>query len=107
MHILSLDDMSRHKENMDMPKRMTPARYREAFCSRLKNLRESAGYTQKEVALELGIDKDTYAKYESRSLLPHHLITQVAELFYVDVVFLLSGHGRIIPKSDTRRAAAK
>jgi len=111
MHILSSDNMSIVNHTRAMPKRMTPARYRETFCARLKNLRESAGMTQKELARELGIDKDTYAKYESRSLLPHHLIMPVCEILGVDAAFLVSGQGNTSPKTTPRplpgRSSAK
>lgn len=73
----------------------TPTKYREAFCERLQRVRISAGYTQASLARELKIDKDTYAKYESRSLLPHHLIPAVCELTHTDAWFLLTGKAKI------------
>ena len=70
----------------------TPAtRYRKAFCQRLKAAREAAGYTQITFAKELGLERDTYAKYESRSLLPHHLIPRVCQLTGHDAWYMLTG----------------
>ncbi len=76
-----------------MTKSTTPAQYKKTFIARLKAIREAAGYTQTEFARGLGLkDRDAYAKYESRSLLPHHLITKVCDLTGHDPYFLLTGN---------------
>ena len=69
----------------------SPTKYKEAFCVRLGALRRAAGYTQVEMANMLGIPRDTYAKYEKRSLLRHDLISHVAEITGHDVWFVLTG----------------
>lgn len=70
---------------------ITPAQYKKAFCTRLKSIREATGLNQDDFAKQLGIKRDTYAKYESRSLLPHHLIPRVCEITGHDCWFVLTG----------------
>ena len=66
--------------------------YRRKFCRRLKRLRENAGYsTQNGLAWELGISPGTYASYESRFLMPHHMIPLVCELLNCGPWMLLTG----------------
>jgi len=72
-------------------RKKSPKKYKNEFCLRLRVIRESCGYTQEEFAKLLGISRDTYSKYEYRSLLPHHLIPVVCELSGHDPWFLLTG----------------
>lgn len=71
-----------------------PGAYRDAMCARLKAARKAAGYTQESFAELLGLDEKTYAKYESRSLLPHPLIGRVCRLLDIDAFVFLDGFGR-------------
>ena len=48
----------------------TSKEHKEAFTQRVKDARVAAGYTQLEMANLLGIDRDKYKQYESRSYLP-------------------------------------
>lgn len=55
--------------------------FRPVVCGRIKDARDKAGYTQRSMATALGIeDASKYAKYESRSLMPHEYLTRFAEL---------------------------
>lgn len=69
----------------------TPANYKVAFCARLAAMRKAAGFTQEDFADKLGVSRDTYSKYESRSYLRHDLIAPAAELTNHDPCFLLTG----------------
>lgn len=44
--------------------------YREVFPSRVRKARMDSGFTQREVAKELGIKQSTIAKYETGKLEP-------------------------------------
>lgn len=58
----------------------SPARFKKAFLARTKLAREAAGLTQEELAKRLGIRQDKYAKYESRSPLPHQYVARFCEV---------------------------
>lgn len=55
---------------------LTPQEFILAFVARTKNFRNSTGKTQRDMADILGIPEKTYARYESRSPLPHHHISR-------------------------------
>lgn len=53
----------------------TPAIYKQEFCARTKRFRLRAGYKNRtEFAGLLGVSPENYAKYETRTPLPHHLV---------------------------------
>lgn len=67
----------------------------------LKILRKRERMTQAEIALKLGVDRSTYAKYESGQSEPNFETTQkLAALFGVSVDFLIGGQA---PNSNSRR----
>lgn len=56
----------------------------------LRELRQKAGYTQKDIACYLGIDRTTYVKYETGASEPNiDTITKLANYFGVSTDFLL------------------
>ena len=57
---------------------MSPAQFKQAFISRVRTARETAGYSQREMAEALHIPLKNYESYESRTPLPHFLILQFA-----------------------------
>ena len=58
-----------------------PQWFTKSFVMRTKMLREAAGFeTHRDMAQALGIKPDTYAKYETRSCLPHHLMPKFVSL---------------------------
>ena len=68
------------------------AAYRIMFTERLKIMRKQAGFrNQLSVARELGISVTTYASYESRTLVPHHLIPSLCELLNCSPWLLFTG----------------
>ena len=68
------------------------AAYRIEFFDRLKTMRKEAGYrTQFSIARELEVSTATYARYETRTLVPHHLIPLVCELLNCSPWLLLTG----------------
>lgn len=86
-----------------MTKIRVSAEYRKAMCQRLKDARDAAGYTQGTFAEKLGLNEKTYAKYESRSLLPHPLIGTVCRLLDLDAFVFLDGYGRDAQRAKPRR----
>ena len=59
---------------------------------RLKILRKREGMTQAEVALKLGVDRSTYAKYESGQSEPNfEMLQKLASLYGASVDFLIGG----------------
>jgi N-acylneuraminate cytidylyltransferase len=53
-------------------------------------VRRAAGLSRAEAARRLGLDADAYAAYETRTLLPHHLIAAFARLVGVPLAALLA-----------------
>lgn len=86
----------------------TPAKYKTAFCQRIANARDSAGFTQETMGKALGIGRDRYAKYETRSLMPHHLLVEFCKLTGHHPWYILTGQAS--PKSPgtdpSQRSAA-
>lgn len=59
---------------------------------RLKVLRKKAGYTQADVAAMLGIDRSTYAKYETGQSEPNfEMLQKLSALFHASIEFLING----------------
>ena len=84
-------------------------KYKEAFLARVKGAREAAGYNQEEMAGELDISRDRYAKWETRSLLPHQFIAAFAEITGHDAWFILTGqsHQPSKPKTNVTPLTSK
>lgn len=74
-----------------VPKPYTPTTYRKAFVQRVKAARIRSGKTSQDVAHSLGIPKDTYLRYETRTLLPHHLVAAFCQLTGEEVTWLVTG----------------
>lgn len=77
----------------------SPARFKKEFCARLRVARIAARYEPEQVADLLGVAVDTWRRYEVRTLLPHHLLPRVCELFGVTVDFFYAQ-----PEQESRRA---
>ena len=57
---------------------------------RLKVLRKKEGYTQADVAAKLGIDRSTYAKYETGQSEPNfEMLQKLSDLFHASIEFLI------------------
>ena len=74
----------------------TPREYREAFVARVRQARTDAGYTQRAVAMLLGVDASTYNNYERGrgkeppTLMPLHLIERFCVLCQVPIDWLVT-----------------
>jgi len=75
----------------------TPRDYRDAFVARVRQARTDAGYTQRAVAMLLGVDASTYNNYERGrgkeppTLMPPHLIERFCVLCQVQIDWLVTG----------------
>ena|SRR5712675_1581654 len=80
----------------------TPTAYRNAFVQRVRAARNLAEKTPLEMAQLLDLPKDTYHRYETRTLLPHHLLETFCKLTGQDLTWLITGrHRRPEPAGDS------
>ena len=94
---------------MGMSKKKTSAAWQKAFKARTQLLRDGAGYSQGEMARELGVPKDTYAKWENRpgSIMPHDRIPKFLEITGGSYGYLFEGHpGSAVQDHGDKNAAA-
>jgi hypothetical protein len=68
-----------------------PAAYRAAFIKRVRAARALYTENPPEMALALGVERDTYYRYEKRLMMPHHLIPRFCEITGVTVQWLIEG----------------
>lgn len=62
------------------------------FCSNLKFARKECGYTQKEVALKLGVVESCYANWEQGRTEPSiELLRQLGNILKIDLETLING----------------
>lgn len=69
----------------------TPLGYRNAFVERIRASRLISDKSPLEMAQLLDVPKDTYHRYETRTLLPHHLIQTFCEITGQDLYWLITG----------------
>jgi len=68
--------------------------YKLEFRARVKESRVAAKLKQWQIAETLGMTQDKYKQYETRSLLPHHLIGRFCVICHVNPEWLITGHGQ-------------
>jgi hypothetical protein len=74
------------------PKEPTsPAAYRTAFFKRVRAARALYTDDPPEMAKALGVEKGTYYRYETRTMLPHHLIPKFCAITGVTTEWLING----------------
>ena len=62
----------------------------EELCARLRKLRDKYGYTQRDVADQIGLGKSAYRSYENNDRrIPVDVLTRVAALYNISVDELL------------------
>ena len=69
----------------------TPSTWRKEFIKRVKAARIVSGKKPVEVAAALGVNLDTYTRWETRALLPHHVVMPFCQITGADPVMLLTG----------------
>lgn len=65
--------------------------FNDAFCGRVKRLREEKAWSAEQMAIALGIPPDRYRKYEGRSPMPQYLIPRFAGVVGRSVEYILTG----------------
>lgn len=74
------------------PKESTsPAAYRAAFIKRVRTARALVTEEPPEMARLLDVERDTYYRYEKRTMLPHHLIPKFCAITGVPIEWLING----------------
>jgi hypothetical protein len=68
--------------------------YKDAFIERVKAARIATGMKQWQIAEALGMPQDKYKQYESRSLIPHHLMGRFCIICRVEPDWLVTGKGQ-------------
>lgn len=69
----------------------SPAAYRAQFFERVRTARKMFTDHPPTMAEALGVDKGTYYRYETRLMLPHHLIPRFCEITGVPMDWLMKG----------------
>lgn len=70
---------------------------------RVRDLRESRGWTQTQAAQALGFPYENYKKYEKRDYIPHHLIPHFCLVMGISIEFLYTGRGAVDSNESERR----
>jgi transcriptional regulator with XRE-family HTH domain len=70
---------------------MTDSKYDKAFIARTRQLREARGWSGERMAAALNISGARYRTYERRTLLPHCLIKQFAQITGVSIAHVVTG----------------
>lgn len=78
------------------------ARFNDELCARVARLRAEREWTQDQMATALGVPKERYKKYETRSPMPTYLIPRFAQIMDCSIEYVMTGKA---PK--TERGAAR
>jgi transcriptional regulator with XRE-family HTH domain len=73
------------------------ALFNNAYCQRVRDLRDERGWTADQMATALGIPPDRYRKYETRSPMPAYLVERFALIVGRDVEYVLTGKAKRLP----------
>lgn len=75
------------------------ALFNNAYCQRVRDLRDERGWTADQMATALGIPPDRYRKYETRSPMPAYLVERFLLIVGKDVEYVLTGKAKRLPAS--------
>jgi len=74
----------------------------ESFGQRLENLRESLGYTKKDVSLKLDFTANVYGSYERGERRPSlETLIKLADMFETSLDYLIRGGHQSSPKNNS------
>ena len=90
-----------------MPKKVAAEKPLKPICRRLAKARANSRMDQDEVAAELGVSRERYSKWESRTAIPLDFIPKAAGLFGVDPSWLAWDAGAGRHDVDNWRARGK
>jgi DNA-binding transcriptional regulator YiaG len=69
----------------------TPTEYRDAFLKRVATAREALGLNQTKMAELLGLTQGHYKQYESRTIMPHHILVEFCRVTKQHPWYMLTG----------------
>lgn len=92
--ILALDADLCLGHTVRMTESETETEYKQQFIQRVAQSRIARGMKQWQIAEAMGIPQDKYKQYESRSLLPHHMIGRFCIICRVEPEWLVTGRGQ-------------
>lgn len=111
---MSLDGNRSLGHTVRMSDRESEALFKQEFIGRVKAARIAVGWKQWQMAEALHMPQDKYKQYESRSLLPHHLVGRFCLITHVDPTWLMTGRGdkhlqplRTVPSEPIRAPVVK
>jgi ribosome-binding protein aMBF1 (putative translation factor) len=79
--------------------------FRRDFLMRVRQAREMTGWNQRQMAEALGIPLKNYESYETRTLMPHHLIARFCLLTHISIYFLFTGRTKARQSKNPRPIA--
>ncbi len=74
------------------------------MLKRIKELREEAGFTQRDMAIKLGVSQTTYSRYEKGNI-PVRIVIKLAYLYNVSTDYIMELTSKRVPldkKSDKK-----
>jgi transcriptional regulator with XRE-family HTH domain len=87
------------------PDNTTERLYWEAFRQRLVAIRLELGWTQPRMADLLGVELNSYKKYETKYKFPPHLLDKLAGVTHRSLEYVVTGRGHNISTLQKRRAS--
>jgi transcriptional regulator with XRE-family HTH domain len=78
------------------------ALFNNAYCQRVRDLRDERGWTADQMATALGIPPDRYRKYETRSPMPAYLVERFSLIVGRDVDYVLTGKSKRLPAATVQ-----
>jgi DNA-binding transcriptional regulator YiaG len=66
--------------------------FEEAMCARTRMLRKKCNLPPQQIADLLGVELETYKKYETRTAMPRHLIPKFARFVGASIAFFMTGY---------------
>lgn len=96
-----------HGQCVTLRRLMTPTEFKQQFVGRVRQIRENLGWNRADMAEAMGVEEQTWIKYETRTPLPHHLIPKFCRITRVEMWFLFTGEiaSKASPRPQAHRAA--
>ena len=91
---MALDTVMSLGHSVRMAEPETELEYKQRFILRITESRTASGMKQWQIAEAMGIPQDKYKQYETRSLMPHHLIGRFCIICRVGPEWLVTGRGK-------------
>lgn len=88
---VSPDSGANIRHNQRMAILPDEARFNDELCARVARLRAEREWTQEQMATALGVPKERYKKYETRSPLPVYLIPRFAQIMDCSIEYVMTG----------------